>query len=394
MTLQGCSVILRSNPMVIVEKKSTMLKDIRLNSHLLTVPAYIGGKPIEQVQEDYGLTDVIKLGSNENSLGPSPLAVAAFQDALQNAHRYPGIADKHLRQKLATCFNAAGGAPLSDANFMTANGLSDFLRQLAHAFLFDGGESIYCNPTFPLYPIFTKMFGGTPVAVLHRDFRYNLAAMGDAITERTRVMFICNPNNPTGTTVTRAEVETLMARVPPSIVVVFDESYYDFVDDPAYSNALDYVRAGQDNVIVLRSFSKVYGLANLRIGYAIATAPMIEYLQHAQIVFNTGDPVLRAAMAALDDTAHVQRVRRLVQTEREYLYRGFEELGLTCVPSQANFILLTQLPRDVKTLDRELLTRGIIVRPMGGFGMPDAIRVTIGTHPENERLLNALKEIL
>ena len=371
-----------------------MLKDIRLNSHLLTVPAYIGGKPIEEVQEEYGLTDVIKLGSNENSLGPSPLAVAAFHDALHNAHRYPGIADRHLRQKLATCFNASGGAPLTAANVITSNGLSDFLRQLAHAFLFDGGESIYCNPTFPLYPIFTKMFGGTPVAVTHVDYRYNLPAIADAITENTRVIFVCNPNNPTGTTVTRQEVETLMARTPPSVVVVFDESYYDFVDDPGYTNSLDYVRAGQDNVIVLRSFSKVYGMANLRIGYAIATPPMIEYLQHAQIVFNTGDPVLRAAMAALDDTAHVQRVRQLIQTERVFLYDGFQQLELPFVPSQANFILLTHLPREVKLLDRELLTRGIIVRPMGGFGMPNAIRVTIGTHPENERLLRALQEIL
>ena len=371
-----------------------MLKDVRLNPHLLTVPAYVGGKPIEQVQQEYGLSDVIKLGSNENPIGPSPLAVAAFQHALKDANRYPGIADQLLRQKLADCINARNGAKFTSDHFITANGLSDFLRMTAHALLFDGGESIYCTPTFPLYSIFTKMFGGTPIAVPHAEYRYNLPAIADAITERTRVIFLCNPNNPTGTIVSRDQVAAFMERVPPSVVVVFDESYYDFVDDPGYSNGLDYVSAGRETVIVLRSFSKAYGMANLRIGYAMAAPPMIEYLQHAQIAFNTGDPILRAAIAALDDTAHVQRVRQLVQTEREYLYRGFTELGLDFVPTQANFILLTRLPCDVKTLDRELLQRGIIVRPMGGFGMPDALRVTIGLHAENERLLCALSEIL
>ena len=370
------------------------MKHLKLNPHLLTVPVYLGGKPIEEVQEEYGLTDVVKLGSNENPLGPSPLAAAALADALKDAHRYPGVADKQLRQKLAVFYNARVGASFGDENFLTGNGLGDVLRMIAHAFLFDGGESIYCDPTFPLYPIFTKMLGGVAVSVQHDDFRYNLRAIVNAITERTRVIFICNPNNPTGTIVTRDEIAVFMRQVPPSVVVVFDESYFDFVEEPNSSNTIEYVKAECDNVIVLRGFSKIYGLANLRVGYAIGTSAMIHYLHHAQIVFNTGDPILRAAAAALDDQEHVERTRSLIATERQYLYRGFSELDLTYVPSQTNFVLLTNLPRDVKTINEGMLQLGVIIRPMAGFGMPDAIRVTIGTHEQNKKMLETLKQVL
>jgi histidinol-phosphate aminotransferase len=370
------------------------VKNIKLNPNLLTVPLYVGGRPIEEVQEEYGLTDVIKLGSNENPLGPSPLGIAAFQDALKNAHRYPGVADKQLRQKLAAFYNARDGASFDEHNFLTGNGLGDVLRMIAHAFLFDGGEAIYCDPTFPLYSIFTKMLGASAVSVPHDHFRYNLRAIADSITARTRAIFICNPNNPTGTVVTRDEVAALIARVPESVVVVFDESYYDFVEDGSYSNSIDYVKGAHDNVLVLRGFSKIYGMANLRIGYAIGTRAMIEYLAHAQIVFNTGDPTLRAAAAALDDQAHVQAARQLITCEREFLQRGFAELDLSYVPSQTNFILLTDLSRDVQTINEGMLRRGVIIRPMGGFGLPNAIRVTIGTREQNERMLGALKDVL
>ncbi|MCL4486587.1 MAG: histidinol-phosphate transaminase [Chloroflexi bacterium] len=370
------------------------MKDLHLNPDLLTVPAYVGGRPIEEVQAEYGLSDVVKLASNENPLGPSPLGVAAFQEALKSAHRYPGIADKQLRQKLAAHYNARFGTSFTERNFLTGNGLSDILRMIALGFLHAGGESIYCNPTFPLYGIFTRMFGGTPVPVPHADYRYNLRGMGDAITDRTRVIFVCNPNNPTGTTVSRDEVAALMARVPASVVVVFDESYYDFVDDPQYSNALEYVQEGRDQVVCLRGFSKAYGMANLRIGYMIATPDMVDYLAHAQISFNTGDATLRAATAALDDRPHVEAARQLMARERPFLYDAFAELELKFVPTQANFILLVDLPLPVQAINEGLLRRGVIVRPMGGFGMPDAIRVTIGTHAENVKFVEMLKQVL
>lgn len=370
------------------------MDQLRLNPHLLKVPAYIGGKPIEEVQEEYGLDDVIKLGSNETPLGPSPLAVAAFQAALKNGHRYPGIADKRLRQKLASYYNRKDHGTFTEQNFMTGNGLSDVIRMLANAFIFDGGETIFSSPTFPLYSILTQSYGGKPVAVPHDNYRYNLMGMAGALTPDTRLIFICNPNNPTGTVVTRAEVEAFMVRVPASVVVVFDESYCDFVEDPNYSNSLDYVRAGQDNVIALRGFSKSYGMANLRIGYAVATTRMVDYLQHAQLVFNTGDATLYAAAAALDDEAYVKAARELIWQEKQFLYRGFADLDLSYIPTQANFILVTNLPREVKAINEGMLRRGVIIRPMGGFGMPDAIRVTVGNHAENERLLAALKQVL
>lgn len=370
------------------------MKNLKLNSHLLKVPAYIGGKPIEEVQQEYGLTDVVKLGSNENPLGPSPLAMAAFRDALQNAHRYPSVADKRLRQKLAAHYNTHLGTTLTEANFLTGNGLTDVLRMIVQAFIFDGGTSIYCNPTFPMYPILTLAAGGKPCPVPHDAFCYNLRGMIDAIDDDTRLLFVCNPNNPTGTTVGRADVQAFMERVPSSAVAVFDESYCDFVEDPRYSNALDYVQAGQDNVIVLRGFSKSYGMANLRIGYAIATRPMVEYLSHAQLVFNTGDATMYAAMAALDDHVYVRTAQELIWCEKQFLYQGLSDLKLHYVPTQANFILLIDLPREVKSINEGMLRRGVIIRPMGGFGMPDAIRVTIGTHAENERLLQGLAQVI
>ncbi len=367
---------------------------LKLNPHLLTVPLYIGGKPIEEVQAEYGLGDVIKLGSNENPLGPSPRAMAAIQQVAKDAHRYPGVADKRLRMKLAAHYSTRHHTAWTEKNFLTGNGLSDVLRMIAQAFLFEGGESISCTPTFPLYSILTRSFGGTPVAVPHDRFRYNLAAIREAINANTRVIFICNPNNPTGTTVTREEVNAFMAEVPPSVVVVFDESYCDFVEDRDYSNSLDFIRAGQDNVIALRGFSKSYGLANLRVGYAVGTPAMIQYLGHAQLVFNTGDLPLYAAAAALDDEAHLQAIRELILREKQFLYRGLADLDLSYIPTQTNFILLDRLPRDVNAINEGLLRRGVIVRPMGGFGLPDAMRVSIGTREENARFLEALRQVL
>ncbi len=370
------------------------MMNLRLNPNLLTVPLYIAGKPIEEVQEEYGLSEVIKLASNEIPLGPSPRAVAAFHAALNEAHRYPGTGDKHLRRKLAASYNARCNASFTEDNLLTGNGLGDVLRMIAESFIFDGGETIICTPTFPLYPVLTCRFGGKPVMVPHKKYHYDLDAMLDSITPDTRLIFVCNPNNPTGTVVTPNEVNAFMARVPPSVVVVFDESYSELVDDPEYSNAVEYVKEGRDQVLLLRGFSKVYGMANLRIGYALGTRAMIDYLHHAQVVFNTGDPVFCAAMAALDDHVHFARVRELIATEKPFLYERLAELDLTYVPTQANFILLVNLPRDVKTIYEGLLRRGVIVRPTAGFGLADGIRVTIGTHEENEKLLDALGHVL
>jgi histidinol-phosphate aminotransferase len=377
------------------------MNQLRLNPHLLTVPLYVAGRPIEEVQEEYGLTDVIKLASNENPLGASPLAVAAFQRTLADANRYPGTGDRHLREKLAAWYNARCGGGFKREHFLTGNGISDILRMIFESFVFAesgngrcAGEVVYSTPTFPLYRILAQRYGGACIPVPHRAYHHDLPAMREAITPDTRLVILCNPNNPTGTVIGRGEVEEFLAAVPPQVVVVFDESYYELVEDAEYSNAHEYVLGGRDQVLLLRGFSKVHGLAGLRIGYAVGTPAMIEYLHHAQLVFNTGDPVMYAAMAALDDAAHLDRVRALIHAERQFLYRALSDLDIAFVPTEANFILLVDLPREAAWLEHELLKRGVIVRVPAGFGLPDALRVTIGTHAENERFVAALRDTL
>lgn len=370
------------------------MSHLKLNPHLLTVPLYVGGKPIEQVQQEYGLSEVVKLASNENPLGPSPRALAALRSQLAQVHRYPGVAEKMLREKLAAYHNARDATQFTDANVLIGNGLSDVLRMITSGFIFDGGASVVCNATFPLYKIYTTQFGGQVIATPHKNYHYDLRAMADAITPNTRLVFITNPNNPTGTLIARDEVDALMQRVPSSVVVVFDEAYHDFVDDPQYSNAVEYLKQGRENVLVLYSFSKTYGLANLRLGYALGAASTIEYLAHGLLPFNTSDPVLHAGIAALDDREYLARIRALLAAEKPFLYDGLAQLDLEFIPTQANFILLPNLPRDPKTLDNEMLKRGVIVRPMGGFGLPGALRVTIGTREENSKFLHALRDVL
>ncbi len=367
-----------------------MITQLHLNPNLLKVPLYIAGKSVEEVQEEYGLDDVVKLASNENALGPSPLAVEAARQALSEAHRYPGIADRKLRQYLG---------PLSHPDFdehfvITGNGATDLIRMLAQAFIFDGGEMITCRVTFPMYHISTTMFGGKPVLTSPTaDLRFDLEAIAAAITPETRLIFICTPNNPTGMICRQGEVEAFMRRVPDEVVVVFDESYRDFVEDPDYPDPCTYVAEGR-NVIVLRSFSKSAGLANLRVGYAIAQPDIVEYLNHTQVPFNTGALPLIAARASLDDHGYLERNRAHVRTERQYLYEALDELDVVYARSHANFVMITDLPMDGMVLSEKLIRRGVIVRPMAAWGLPNAIRVTVGLREHNQRFVAALRAAL
>jgi histidinol-phosphate aminotransferase len=363
-----------------------MLTSLRLNPNLLKVPLYIAGKSIEEVQEEYGLDDVLKLASNESALGPSPLAIEAAQRVLWDSHRYPGSADRNLRRRLAPTLH-----PNFDEHYLIiGNGATDIIRMLAQAFVFDGGEMITSRVTFPMYHIAATMFGGVPVLVPPTsDLRFDLRAIAEAIKPNTRLIFVCSPNNPTGMICQRAEVEQFMRRVPAEVVVVFDESYRDFVADPDYPDPCDYVDDGR-NVIVVRSFSKSAGLANLRVGYAIARPEMIEYLSHAQIPFNTGALALEAARASLDDHEYLERIRRLVCEEREFLYHALDGLDLAYTRSHANFVMIPDLPLEANRLSEKLIRSGVIVRPMAAWGMPTAIRVTIGLREHNERFIAAL----
>ena len=364
------------------------MRDLRFSPQLLKVPIYIAGKSAEQVREELGLEQVIKLASNENPLGPSPKALAAFQQALTQAHRYPGLSERELRRGLAAHHG------LSEDNFIIGNGGTDVLRMIAQGFVFDGGNTVMGRVTFPLYRLLTTMFGGESIQVeAGPDLALDLPALARAAGEDTRVVWLCSPNNPTGLTLSQAELDDLLDRLPAHVLLVLDESYHSYVTQPDAVDSLRYVRQGRP-VVSVRSFSKSAGLANLRVGYGISAPQIIEYLMHTLLPFNTGGPAMRAAMASLEDHEHARASLELVDRERKFLLAHMSELGLICLPSQANFVLVGDVPGGGQAFADQVLRHGVIVRPLAAFGVPQAVRVSVGTRPENERLLQALAEVL
>lgn len=360
-----------------------------VNPHLLKVPLYIAGKSAEEVQEELGLRHVIKLSSNENPLGPSPKALDALQAGMSQAHRYPGVAERDLRRALAR-FHGQG---LTPENFIIGNGGTDVLRMVAQTFVFDGAETIMSRVTFPLYALLTDMFGGKPIRIKPRtDWGLDLAAMAGSLNDNSRIIWLCSPNNPTGHALSRDGIEMLLEKLPEHVIAVLDESYSDFVTLPDPVDSIGLVQAGRP-VVVVRSFSKFAGLANLRIGYGIANPQVIEFLLHTKLPFSTGGVAIQAAAASLNDGAYHQAARELVIEEREILHAEIMQLGLHCLPSQANFILVLNVPGGGREFSERLLRRGLIVRPMGPFGSPESIRVTIGRREENLLLLEALEEL-
>jgi len=364
------------------------MRDLRFSPQLLKVPIYIAGKSAEQVREELGLEQVIKLASNENPLGPSPKALAAFQQALTQAHRYPGLSERELRRGLAAHHG------LSEDNFIIGNGGTDVLRMIAQGFVFDGGNTVMGRVTFPLYRLLTTMFGGESIQVeAGPDLALDLPGMARAAGEDSRVVWLCSPNNPTGLTLAQAEVDKLLERLPAHVLLVLDESYQSYITQADALDSLRYVRQGRP-VVSVRSFSKTAGLANLRVGYGISAPQIIEYLMHTVLPFNTGGPAMRAAMASLEDHEHARASLELVQREREFLLAHISELGLSCLASQANFVLVGDVPGGGQAFADQVQRHGVIVRPLAAFGVPQAVRVSVGTRPENERLLRALAEVL
>lgn len=360
-----------------------------LNPYIAAAPMYTAGTSIEEVAARYGVTDVIKMASNENALGPSPKAVAAIEAALSTLDRYPRVADDQLRERLA----GLQGPGIEAEHIATSNGGSEMLALIAQGFVEAGDETIFCPPTFPLYEILTRRRGGQPVPVgLTPDYHYDVEAILEAITPRTRLIFVCSPNNPTGTIITRGQADRLMAGVPDRVVVVFDEAYLDFVERDDHANTGEYVRAGR-YVIVVRTMSKSHGLAGLRVGYAVAHPTLAEYLWRSRLPFHLGSLTLAGAMAAAEDTDHVARSREMVLAGRQWLYQQLTGLGLFTIPSQSNFVTFRPEYNPQLVYER-LLRRGVVVRPAGFFYMPDWVRVTVGTREQNERFITALKAVL
>ena len=350
-----------------------------------TIQPYQGGKPIEEVQRELGITDIIKLASNENPLGPSPIAVQAIAESAAQVHLYPDSNAYYLKRDLAQHLG------ISPELLILGNGSNDVLQLIAEAYIAPGDEVIYAAGAFVVYSLVTKLCDATAVVVPMVNDTHDLSAMATAITDKTKVIFVANPNNPTGTMVTADETAAFMEQVPDDVLVVFDEAYYEYVARPDYPQTLPYVLEGR-NFIITRTFSKIYGLAGLRIGYGIAPPMLVETLNRVRQPFNCSLLGQAAARAALKDTAHVKESQKSNAAGKAFLYKAFDNMGLPYIQTEGNFIMLHVEPSGAEITDA-LLKQGVIVRPMAGYGYPNTIRVTIGTQQENERFIEALKVV-
>jgi histidinol-phosphate aminotransferase len=347
---------------------------------------YIPGKPIEEVERELGITGSVKLASNENPLGPSPRALEALGPALADLHRYPDGSGFRLTRALASHWDVPAEC------VVLGNGSNELLELVGRAFLLPGDEVVYARQAFVVYDMVAQVTGATKVAVPLADFAHDLDAMRAAITPRTKLVFLANPNNPTGAAVPPRALEAFLATVPEEVLVVLDEAYYEYVPEADRPDALQFVRQGR-YLLLLRTFSKIYGLAGLRIGYGLGTAPLIALLNRVREPFNTNSLAQVAAEAALGDAEHVQRSAALNEAGRRLLTEACREMGLGVVPSVANF-LLVDVGRPGPAVAQALLARGVIVRPMGGYGFGTHLRITVGTPAENERCLAALRAVL
>lgn len=349
---------------------------------------YVPGKPVEELAREFGLdpADIIKLASNENPLGPAPMALKAIQEALPELTRYPDGNGFALKQALSRRFGF-------DLPMITlGNGSNDILELLARAFLAPGTDVVFSQHAFAVYPIVTQAVGATAVEVPAREWGHDLEAMAAAITSATRLVFIANPNNPTGTWIERAEFEAFMAAVPERVLVVLDEAYTEYVNVADALNGFDFI-GRYPNLIVSRTFSKAYGLAALRVGYAISDPQIADVLNRVRQPFNVNSLALAAAVASLEDTTYLAESRRANREGMAQLEQGFRELGLAWIASRGNFIAV-DLGREAAPVYQGLLREGVIVRPIAGYGMPNHLRVSIGLPQENKRFLDALARVL
>src|SRR5207253_7468011 len=324
-----------------------------------------------------------ELASNEIPLGPSPKAIAAMREAIENAHLYPDGGAFYLRNAIAKKLN------VTPDHIILGNGSNEIIELLAHAFVERGDAIVTSEHAFVAYKIIARVFGAETIEAPSRDYGHDLDAILDAITDRTELIFIANPNNPTGTLLSADAIEHFMTRVPPAVVVVFDEAYYEFIDRMPYT--LRYVRDGR-NVVTLRTFSKIHGLASLRVGYGIAPPELIEVMHKTRQPFNVSGVGQLAALAALADEDHQRETKRLVDEGRAFFEKEFRAMKLSFVPSAANFVLVKV--GDGLAVFRALLKRKVIVRGMKGYNLPEWIRITIGTIDQNQKCITALRQVL
>ena len=357
-----------------------------------TLAPYVPGKPIEELERELGIRDIIKLASNENPFGPSPRAQAAMHAVLADAWLYPDGSGHRLKHKLAEKLG------VEREQITLGNGSNDVLVLVADAFLKAGLEAVYSQYAFAAYPIAVQAVGATGVVVpalppsSSMPLGHDLSAMRRAITERTRLVFIANPNNPTGTWVPSAELRRFVADIPPHVIVVLDEAYFEYSGGLDIQDGIRWL-ADFPNLVVVRTFSKAYGLAGLRVGYGVSHPSVAGMLNRVRQAFNVSSVALAGAEAALDDEAHVSAAVAVAVAERERVAKALAALGTRCIPSAGNFLLLHAGPQALRHFDA-LLRAGIIVRPVGNYGLPEHLRVTLGTREQNDRFLSAWRQVL
>ncbi len=346
---------------------------------------YEPGKPIEELQRELGIGEAVKLASNENPLGPSPLAVAAMRAALGEVNRYPD------GSCWAACRKIASRHGVGPERIFMAGGSVEVLNLLAFLFLRPGLNAVFSEHAFAIYNLATAAAGGAARAVPMKDgFYFDLDAMAAAIDADTRIVFLDNPTNPAGTIVKRAAWERFLGRVPEHVVIVADEAYFEFVRDPEYPDSLNYHDPGR-MIVTMRTFSKIFGLAGVRVGYAVARPDLVQLLHKVRQPFNVTSIAQAAVLAGMDDRGHVRATLENNAEGIEYLEREFKRMGLAYVPSHANFIL-TEVGNGQESFNR-LLKLGVIVRPMGGYGWPNHVRISVGLPAENRKLVAALEEV-
>ena len=350
--------------------------------NIKSINPYVPGKPIEELERELGISGSIKLASNENPLGPSPKAAAAVKKAVEGLNRYPDGSGFYLSQALAKHYGVA------IPQVILGNGSNELIELVVRTFVQPGDEVISADPSFVVYKMITQAAGGTNVIVPCKDLRHDLDAMAEKITSKTKVVFIANPNNPTGTMNTSAEMDRFMGRVPDHVIVAVDEAYFEYVTHADYPDSLDYLKGG-GNILALRTFSKIYGLAGLRIGYGITTAEIAELMNKVRQPFNTNTTGQVGALAALADRKHVEKSIANNNEGKQFLYQSFQRLGITYVPTETNFIFF-ETSLDGRELYGALLKQGVIIRPMGGRNL----RVTIGLPEENQRFVAELEKII
>lgn len=360
---------------------------LSINPNLKDLPTYQPGRPIEEVARELGLpaAQIIKLASNENPLGPSPAALAAMQHVLANINLYPDGNAFYLKHKLATKLD------VQPANLILGNGSNEIIEFVGHALMQPGVDVVVSEYCFAIYPLTAKLFGANLITVPAKHYGHDLRAMLAAITPQTRVVFVANPNNPTGTIVSKQELMEFAAQIPANVLVVVDEAYIEFLDDPA--DFISEIRRGQkSNLLLMRTFSKIFGLAGLRLGYGIGTPELVAALEKVRQPFNINSIAQAGALAALDDDEHMRRTRENNARGLKLYAESFQKLGLDFIPSSGNFILVRV--NEGQRVFEAMQKLGVIVRPMGGYQLPEWIRISVGTPEQDSRCIDSLKKVL